>query len=72
MPSTRNTARRMKPVSRTMPPTLGAAMASCMVPRCISEMRRPASRAMAEATVTTPRPPIWMSSRMTAWPKYDQ
>ena len=27
---------------------------------------------MATAMVTTPMPPIWMSRRMTPWPKGDQ
>ena len=62
----------MKPVSRTMPPTLGAAMASCMVPRCIREILRPDSSEKKAATVMTPMPPIWMRMRMTAWPNSDQ
>ena len=56
----------MNPVSRTMPPTLGAAMASCMVPRCISEILRPDNSEKKAATVMTPMPPIWISTMMTA------
>ena len=58
--------RMMKPVRRTMPPTFGAEMASCMVLRCLRPMRRPEMMVMATASVTTPMPPIWMSVRMTA------
>ena len=56
--STVKTAFNIKLVSRTTPPTLGAAMASCMVLRCIKPIRRPDKTAKAPATVTTPRPPI--------------
>ena len=55
-----------------MPPTLGAAIASCMVLRCISPILRPERIAKAPATVTTPKPPIWISSRMTSCPNADQ
>ena len=48
----------MKRVSRTIPPTFGAEMASCMVLRCIREILRPDSSANDAATVTTPSPPI--------------
>ena len=63
---------RINPVNRTMPPTWGAEMASCMVLRCISVIRLPEAMVMATATVTTPMPPIWMSSSITACPKTDQ
>ena len=62
----------IKPVRRTMPPTLGAEMASCMVLRCMSEILRPEIMANDAATVMTPMPPIWMSSKMTPCPKPDQ
>ena len=56
--SIRNVPRRMNRVSRTIPPTFGAEMASCMVLRCIREILRPDSSATDAATVTTPSPPI--------------
>ena len=49
---------KMNPVNRTIPPTWGAEMASCMVLRCISVIRLPEAMAMATATVITPMPPI--------------
>ena len=64
--------RRMKPVSRTIPPTFGAEMASCMVLRCFRLIRLPETVAMATAMVTSPMPPIWIISKMTACPKADQ
>ena len=54
----RTYVRITKPVSRTMPPTLGADMASCIRPRCDSEMRRPDKSEKDAPTVITPRPPI--------------
>ena len=68
----RKVPHRMKRVSRTMPPTFGAEMASCMVLRCMSEILRPDRSAKAAATVMMPSPPIWISMRMIACPKLDQ
>ena len=62
----------MKLVRRTMPPTFGAEIASCMVLRCIREIFRPEISANAAATVMTPMPPIWMRSMITSCPKGDQ
>ena len=63
---------KMNAVSRTIPPTLGAAMASCIVLRCIRPILRPDRMAKAPPTVTTPRPPIWINRRITSCPKLDQ
>ena len=62
----------INPVSLTIPPTAGAEMASCMVLRCIREILFPEIMAKEAATVMTPIPPIWISKRITAWPKADQ
>ena len=56
----------IKPVNRTIPPTLWAEMASCMVLRCFRLICFPENVEIAIATVTTPMPPIWISVRMTA------
>ena len=58
IPSITRDVRITKPVSRTMPPTFGADMASCIRPRCDSEMRRPDKSEKDAPTVITPRPPI--------------
>ena len=63
---------RMKPVILTMPPTWWAEIASCMVLRCIRPIFLPEIIVTVTATVTTPMPPIWISIRITAWPKADQ
>ena len=63
---------RINTVSRTIPPTFGAAMASCMVLRCIRPIRLPDRMAKAPPTVTTPRPPIWIRRMITNCPKLDQ
>ena len=55
----------MKFVSRTIPPTFGAAMASCMVLRCIKEIFLPEIMAKEAATVITPSPPIWIKNKIT-------
>ena len=47
-------------------------MASCMALRCMREIFRPDSSAKDAATVITPKPPIWMSRRITACPNPDQ
>ena len=57
---------------RTMPPTWGAEMDSCITHRSRRPIFRPEKMEMATAMVTTPMPPIWMSRRMTPWPKGDQ
>ena len=59
-------------VKRTMPPTCGAEMDSCMTLRCIRPIFRPDTNARETAAVTTPMPPTWISSRITAWPNGDQ
>jgi hypothetical protein len=45
-------------VLRTMPPTVGAEIASCMVLRCINPILRPDTTAIAIAIVIIPIPPI--------------
>ena len=72
IPSIRNVPFRMNFVKRTMPPTLGAEIAFCMVLRCISEIFLPDIMDTAAATVTTPNPPVCIRRRMTACPKEDQ
>ena len=49
-----------------MPPSRGAEMDSCISPRCISPIFLPENMVTLTATVTTPMPPIWISSRITA------
>ena len=49
---------KINPVSRTIPPTFGAEIASCMVLRCFKDIFFPETNATATATVTTPIPPI--------------
>ena len=48
----------INPVSRTIPPTLWADIASCIVLRCFRLICFPEKDEMAIATVTTPIPPI--------------
>ena len=55
-----------------MPPTTGAEMASCMALRSFSEIFLPESIKNVTAAVMTPKPPIWISSRMTDCPNADQ
>ena len=62
----------IKLVILTIPPTLGAAMASCMVLLCISPIFFPEITAMATAIVTTPIPPICIISKIINCPKPDQ
>ena len=66
IPSIIKEARITKPVSRTMPPTFGADMASCIRPRWDREMRRPDKSEKDAPTVITPKPPIWISTINTA------
>ena len=70
--SIKNVPRKMNRVRRTIPPTFGAEIASCMVLRCIREIFRPDNSANDAATVMTPSPPIWISTRMIVCPKPDQ
>ena len=51
---------------RTMPPTLGAEMDSCITHRSFRPIRLPEKIKTATATVTTPMPPTWISSKITA------
>ena len=48
----------IKPTKRTMPPTLGADIASFIVPRLKRPIFLPESNANDIATVTIPMPPI--------------
>ena len=64
--STSREPRSRKPVRRTMPPTWGAEMDCCIMFRWARLMRRPQRRKKVTATVMTPRPPIWIRSRMTS------
>ena len=50
----------------TIPPIFGAEIASCIVLRCMSEIFRPDKMAKETATVMTPSPPVWISSKITA------
>ena len=54
---------------RMMPPTWGAEMDSCITQRSLRPIRRPEKMKRATATVTTPMPPIWISSKITACPE---
>ena len=63
--STRKVPLRINLVRRTMPPTAGAEMASCMALRSLSVMFRPASIRNVTAPVITPSPPIWINNDMT-------
>ena len=58
-------------VNRTIPPICGAEMASCMVTRCMIPIFFPVSISVRIVNVTTPSPPIWISTRMTVLPKID-
>ena len=49
--------RTIKRVNRTMPPTCGAEMDSCITLRCISPIFLPDKNARETAAVTTPMPP---------------
>ena len=64
--------RPMVPVISMIRPTRTVFMLSAMTPRSRMLMRRRRSREKSVAIVMKPRPPICMSSRMTAWPKPDQ
>ena len=63
---------RIKPVRRTIPPTCGAAMESCMVLLCQRPIFMPDARITAIPIVITPIPPIWISVMITHCPKNDQ
>ena len=56
-PSMAKAVFKIKPVIRTIPPTWGAEMDSCMTQRCFRLMRFPEKINMATAMVTTPMPP---------------
>ena len=72
MASMRKAVLRMNPVIRTIPPTCGAEMDSCITQRCFRPIFRPENIKMATAMVTTPMPPTWISRRITPCPKGDQ
>ena len=63
---------RIKLVMRTIPPTCGAEMDSCITQRCRRPIFRPENITTDTATVTTPMPPVWIRARRTKWPKGDQ
>ena len=67
-----STAFSIKPVSRTMPPTFGAEIESCIRLRTLSPIFLPENAAIATATVTTPIPPICIISKIIACPNTDQ
>ena len=52
-----------------MRPTRTVLMLSAMTPRSRMLMRRRTRREKSVAMVMKPRPPSWMSRRMTVWPK---
>jgi hypothetical protein len=52
-----------------MPPTCGAEIDSCIRLLCIRPIFFPETMATAMVMVTTPIPPIWISSRITTCPK---
>ena len=62
----------IKPVRFTIPPTLWAEMASCIVLRCFKFIFFPDTIKTAAPTVTTPMPPIWISIKITACPNLVQ
>ena len=70
--SIRNVPCRINFVSRTIPPTFGAEIASCIVLRCINEIFLPETIEKDATTVITPNPPVWIRSKITAWPNADQ
>ena len=70
--SIRNVPCRINFVSRTIPPTFGAEIASCIVLRCINEIFLPDTIEKDATTVMTPNPPVWIRSKITAWPNADQ
>ena len=64
--SIRNVPCRINFVSRTIPPTFGAEIASCIVLRCINEIFLPDTIEKDATTVITPTPPVWIRSKITA------
>ena len=62
----------IKLVSRTIPPTVGAEIDSCIVLLLHSPIFIPDARITASPMVITPIPPIWISVMMTPCPKSDQ
>ena len=56
--SIRNVPCRINFVSRTIPPTFGAEIASCIVLRCINEIFLPDTIEKDATTVMTPNPPV--------------
>ena len=70
--SAQSVTRTAKPAKLTMPLSIGAAMASRIALRWFRVSRFPASRATEVATVSTPRPPIWIRISTIACPKPDQ
>ena len=61
--------RPMVEVISMMRPTRTVLMLSAMTPRSRMLMRRRTRREKSVAMVMKPRPPSWMSRRITAWPK---
>ena len=60
-----NAPRTMNLVCRTIPPTCGAEIDSCMTHRCLNPILLPANIDIAIAIVITPRPPICININIT-------
>ena len=66
--STARVTFKIMPVMRTIPPTWGAEMDSCITQRSRRPIFLPENMLMITAMVTTPMPPIWIRHRMTICP----
>ncbi len=68
-PSIAKVTNMMLRVRRTTPAIEKEPSASCMSRRSCRLIRRPSARNMRADVDMIPRPPIWMRSMMTIWPK---
>ena len=69
MPSNKKVPNSTRRISRTMPERPSIFSDVLISSRSRREMRRRSSREKAVAMVIKPRPPVWISSRMTVQPK---
>ena len=69
--STHNVEPTTHCTSRTTPPSTSSFKESRMIMRSRREMVRPMTRKIIVAKVMKPRPPVWISTSSTTWPKVE-
>ena len=67
-PSAMAVTRITRMMSRTMPEMLSPPSWFWISRRSLNVMRLPTTINTVDITVITPRPPIWISTRITSWP----